>query len=98
MAAFENGHIKVEGSGQKKGVKHQNTELRAMLRNFAAEHYEDFVRRMSRLEDKDFCVMYEKLLKYNLPTISSIKFEDQTQVTNAFSLIKSLIDYKDQQK
>ena len=96
MSAFEKGHAKAPDSGRKKGVKNQNTEIRALLRNLVIDEFPTYVKRLHMLEDDKYCKSYETILKYVVPTISAIKFEDNADVKSAASLIRSLAQYDDE--
>lgn len=91
---FEKGHTKIEGSGMKLGQKTKCREIRSLFRNFAIDKFDDFVEEFDKLGGKDKCEMYIKTVKYVLPTISSIKFEDARTANNAVELLRAAAQYK----
>ena len=95
MPKFTTGQSKPEDSGRKKGVKNQNTEIRSMLRNLVIEEFPTYVKRLHGLDDDEYCKNFKDLLKYVVPQISSIKFEDSSEIKNASSLLKGLLEYEE---
>ena len=94
MPQFEPHHKKLEGSGRKPGQKAQNQELRDLIRNFTRENWDTFVARMATLDDKEYCQLFEKLLKYVLPTISSVRFEQENAINGAVALLQRFAEYR----
>lgn len=94
MGKFEKGHAKIPGSGARKGVQTKNKELREMIRDFASDKYDDAVSAFDSIRDpKDKFDAYCKLLRYVLPTVSAIKFDDAKEAKTAVELLKIAAQY-----
>lgn len=74
---FEKGRTKT--GGRAPGVVNKNTELKNKLRDFAIEDFDTFLDAFSRLSPRDKVDAYLKVLKFVLPTISSVQFDNEQQ-------------------
>ena len=89
----------------KKGVKHdynpENREakrqLKELLKGFAEEQYDGFVREYESLRGKSKCEIYLKVLEYVRPKYSAIQFEDIKEAKDAMELLRRLAEYKKQE-
>lgn len=95
MGKFEKGHEKIPGSGAKKGVQSKNKELREMIRDFALNKYDDAIAAFDRISNpKDKFDSYCKMLRYLIPTVSAIKFEDAKEASTAVELLRIAAQYQ----
>jgi hypothetical protein len=64
-------------NGRPRGVPNKvTTDLRQCITNFLEDNWEQIQRDWQDLEPKDRIVLFEKLLKYVLPTLQSIQNEN----------------------
>lgn len=83
MAKTKTSFNKGQG-GRKKGVPNKTTgTLRQWISKFVEDNTEQFQGDWLALEPKERVIMYEKLLKYSIPSLQAvstdIRFEDMTE-------------------
>lgn len=83
---------------QKAVRKAGNRELKDLLREFTVEEFDGFVKEYRKLNKRQRCETYIKVLKYVLPTISAIKFEDAGSASSASELLHIAAKYKNENK
>ncbi len=65
-------------NGRPKGVPNKaTTDLRQWITNFLEENREQIQQDWKSLQPKDRIVLFEKLLKYALPTLQSVQVETE---------------------
>jgi hypothetical protein len=79
--------------GRPLGTKNKNIALKDLLRDFTADNYAEFEGAFHRLNPKDKCATYLKVMEFVLPKVSSIKFDESTGAKNAMDLLKSYAAY-----
>lgn len=75
--------------------KLQNVELKKLLRDFSMENFNIFKEAFNRLDDRQKCDTYIKVLKHVVPTISAVKFEDADTASTASDLLRAVASYPD---
>lgn len=75
--------------------KLQNVELKKLLCNFSVKNYNSFEEAFDRMDDRQKCDIYIKVLKFVLPTISAVKFEDAESAASASDLLRAVASYPD---
>lgn len=83
---------------RKPARKVRNRELKDLLREFAVDEFDEFVKDFRKLSKNQKCETYIKVLKYVLPTISAIKFEDAGSASSASELLHIAAKYKNENK
>lgn len=67
--------------GRPKGVPNKVTgDLRQWITNFIDDNREQIQQDWQALEPKDRIVMFEKLLKYSLPTLQAVQMDVKTEL------------------
>lgn len=70
----------------------RNLELRNLVREGATDLFPEYIQSLYSLKsqgyDKDFCDQYIKLLKFVLPTISAIQFQEGKNASDAMQLMQ----------
>lgn len=85
MAKFKKG----EG-GRRKGVPNKATiELRQWISNFIDDNREQIQKDWQKLKPKDRIILFEKLLKYRLPTLQSIENENYNKKEIKLTIVRT---------
>lgn len=97
---FVAGHHKIPGAGAKKGQKHRSTEMVNRLFDFyeSEEVRQSLVRAWANLEPKEKWDVYTKCLKHMVPSVSSISFGDDKEVSSIQQLILNMASYRKENK
>jgi hypothetical protein len=66
--------------GKPKGAKHKTTAMRTLVSDFLKNNWEDFEKVYSRLRARDKAILFERLLKYGLPTLQSVSIGEELEV------------------
>lgn len=75
------------GVGRPKGVPNKvGTELKQTIKEFIDSNQNEFEERFSKLNDKDYCQIYLKMMEFCVPKLQSTKFED-TSINKHFQPI-----------
>lgn len=77
------------------GKKVQNADLKNLLRDFSLENFTVFSEAFAHLDDRQKCETYVKVLKYVLPVISAVRFEDAGAADTASGLLRAVSSYPD---
>ncbi len=93
MAYFQKGMKKVEGSGMKKGFSYTSKELKELMKNFSIDKFHDFEESFDKLTPKAKCATYLQVVKFVIPTISSVAFEDAKNASTAIELLRAVSQY-----
>lgn len=99
--AFEKDHKRIEGSGRALGTKNKNTAIRDWIRSFTLEYLESetgFRADFSALKPSERTGLIEKMLKYTVPSMTSVQFQDDSETTSAREYLKGIISYEDKSK
>jgi hypothetical protein len=80
--AFEKGRAKTGGRTK------QSSVIKDMVRNFAIDKFDDFIEAFGKLGNKDKVDAYIKMLKYVLPTITAVQFDEQESTSPAMDLLR----------
>lgn len=97
MASFEPEHQKIKGSGREKGTKNKNTVIRDWIRSFTIEYLEDeegFRADFAKLKPSERVGTIKDMFKYTVPTMTSVKFEDDSQSITAREHLRDIMSYK----
>lgn len=97
MASFEPGHTKVDGSGREKGTKNKNTAIRDWIRSFTIEYLEredGFKADFAALKPSERVGTIKDMFKYTVPSMTSVKFEDDATSLSAREHLRDIISYK----
>lgn len=85
--AFKKG-ISGNPTGRPKGARNRTTNtLRPLVTDFLNSNWLDFERAYKRLPAKDKVAMFEKMLKYSLPSLQSVSINEEFE-----SQLKALTD------
>ncbi len=80
------------GIVQKPAGNKRNLELRNLVREGATDLFPEYIQSLYSLKqqgyDKDFCDQYIKMLKFVLPTISAIQFQEGKNASDAIQLMQ----------
>ena len=84
-------HETFEGQGRPKGSRTKNSELRELIRDFSLDKFVDYVEAFEKIDDpKDKAKEYREMLKYVVPTITAIQFEQEGAVSSAQEHLRAL--------
>ena len=80
--------------GRKKGTPNKVTaEFREMIKKFATENYENFIDDWTKITDKEKkCRLYIEMVKFVLPSLSSVSLENNVTVDTTVSWIRQVRD------
>lgn len=80
--------------GRKKGTPNKVTaEFREMIKKFATENYENFIDDWTKITDKEKkCRLYIEMVKFVLPSLSSVSLENNVKVDTTVSRIRQMRD------
>ena len=84
-------HETFEGQGRPKGSRTKNNELRELIGDFSLDKFVDYVKAFESIDDpKDKAKEYREMLKYVVPTITAIQFEQEGAVSSAQEHLRAL--------
>lgn len=70
------GSPKTPGSGRKPGSKNKvQKETREHMREYIATHFDEYTKRMSQLDDRDYVRAYAEMCKFVVPVLQSTSLE-----------------------
>ncbi len=80
--------------GRKKGTPNKVTaEFREMIKKFATENYKNFIDDWTKITDKEKkCRLYIEMVKFVLPSLSSVSLENNVKVDTTVSRIRQMRD------
>ena len=86
--------------GRKKGTPNKITaEFREMIKKFTAENYENFINDWKKITDKEKkCRIYIEMVKFVLPSLSSVSLENNVKVDTTVSRIRQMRDDMEENK
>ncbi len=84
---------KVEGSGMRKGYSYTSKALKELMRDFSIDKFHEFEEAFDKLKPKDKCSTYLQVVKFVIPTISSVAFEDAKNASTAIELLRAVSQY-----
>lgn len=86
--------------GRKKGTPNKITaEFREMIKKFTAENYENFINDWTKITDKEKkCRIYIEMVKFVLPSLSSVSLENNVKVDTTVSRIRQMRDDMEENK
>jgi len=86
--------------GRKKGTPNKVTaEFREMIKKFATENYENFIDDWTKITDKEKkCRLYIEMVKFVLPSLSSVSLENNVKVDTTVSRIRQMRDDMEENK
>lgn len=97
--AFEKDHKRIEGSGRALGTKNKNTAIRDWIRSFTLDYLEDeingFKADFRELKPSERVGCVEKMLKYTVPSLTSVQFQDDTETATAREHLRDIIAYEE---
>lgn len=80
------------GVVKKPSGNNRNLQLRDLVREGATDLFPEYIQSMMMLRQdgyhKDFCDQYAKMLKFVLPTISAIQFQEGKNASDAVQLMQ----------
>lgn len=79
---------KIPGSGSKKGQKYKTSEIRELFRNAAGQNFERYLEEMDKLKGKAYVDAYLAMVHYVIPTVSSVKVDDNGGAASMLELIR----------
>lgn len=87
-------HETFEGQGRPKGSRTKNNELRDLIRDFSIDKFDEYMEAFEAIGDpKDKAKEYREMLKYVVPTITAVQFEQEGAVSNAQQHLRELTSY-----
>lgn len=86
--------------GRKKGTPNKITaEFREMIKKFTADNYKNFIDDWTKITDKEKkCRIYIEMVKFVLPSLSSVSLENNVKVDTTVSRIRQMRDDMDENK
>ena len=87
-------HETFEGQGRPKGSRTKNNELRDLIRDFSIDKFKEYMEAFEAIDEpKDKAKEYREMLKYVVPTITAVQFEQEGAVSSAQQHLRELTGY-----
>lgn len=86
--------------GRRKGVPNKVTaELREMIKKFAVDNYDQFVKDWANIKDNEKkCRLYIEMAKFVLPSLSSVSLENNVKMDTTVNRIRQMRDDMEEDK